>query len=189
MSSDSTSEHKRNRASGEEASGKASAIDSQPVLYVIRGPPGSGKSTVASELCQTLRDRGLSVAYLEQDHFRGGIMGNFGCKAEIYGPILVGAARSAIENGIHVVVEGMFTYPKSEQIMEGLSALRSCKLVYLSVDIEESLRRHAGREKAKTVAAEDIVKWAKLCGPTGLPNEVTIINNDKTETISKILAL
>ena len=169
--------------------GTAHVHEQSPVIYVIRGPPSSGKSTIASGLCQNLREKGINVAYLEQDHFRGGIMGNYGTSADVYGPVLVAAARGAVASGSHVVVEGMLTLPKSLSIIEGLLDSKVCKLVYLSVDLEESLGRHQGREKSKTIPAEDIVKWTKLCAPTGKPGEVEIINTDKTETINKILSL
>lgn len=158
-------------------------------IYLIRGPPGCGKSSVAKALLENLRGAGRNVAYLEQDHFRGGIMGDFGAKPEIYGPILVGAARSAIAAGVDAVVEGMLTLPKNMKIIEQIAAIPTCKVVYLSVDLDEALRRHAGREKSNTVPAEDIIKWSASCTPSGLPNEIVINNIDKDETIRKILSL
>lgn len=158
-------------------------------VYLIRGPPGSGKSTVAKALLEHLRGSGRSVAYLEQDHFRGGIMGDFGAKPEIWGPILVASAQAASANGVDAVVEGMLTLPKNMAVIEQIAAMPSSRVVYLNVDLDEALRRHAGRDKSAHIPAEDIIKWSKSCTPCGLPKEAVLTNTDKDETVRKILSL
>jgi len=160
----------------------------EPTIYIIRGPPGSGKSTISSELCTELR-KNKFVAYIEQDYFRGGIMGDYGAKAEQYGPTLVGAVIGAVKAGNDVVVEGMFTYPKAQGIIEELAEMKNSKLIFLDVDLDNVLKRHSQREKSKTVSNEDVIKWYQNCRPTGLPNETIINNIDKDETIKKILSI
>ena len=60
-------------------------------------------------------------------------------------------------------------------------------LVYLSVDLEETLNRHAGREKAKEIPSKMIVEWNKLCQPSGLPCEMVIKNNSLETTVGQII--
>ena len=61
----------------------STTLASLGAVYLIRGPPAAGKSIIATALVDEMRARGRNVAYLEQDYFRGGIMGDFGSKAEV----------------------------------------------------------------------------------------------------------
>jgi adenylylsulfate kinase-like enzyme len=168
---------------------KKRKISNESSIYIIRGPPGSGKSTIASELCSELRKNNKFVAHIEQDYFRGGVLGDYGAKPEQYGPTLIGAVIGTIKAGNDVVVEGMFTYPKAQGMIEELVAMENSKLIFLEVDLNDVLERHLQREKSKTIPKEDIVKWYQNCGPTGLPNETIINNIDKNETIKKIFSI
>ncbi len=158
-------------------------------IYLLRGPPGTGKSTIAKRLCEDLRSKNIPTAYFEQDYFRGGILGNFGAPSNLYGPILLGAIKGAISSGCTVIIEGMFTLPKNAELIEDISKLQNAQVIYLQNSVEVSLSRHASREKSATVSAEEIAKWYKLCTPSNVQNEHIIENTDVQNTLQILLDL
>ena len=60
-------------------------------------------------------------------------------------------------------------------------------LLFLSVDLEETLKRHAGRDKAKEISSKKIVEWNKLCQPSGLPHEMVMQNNSLETTVERFI--
>ena len=68
-------------------------------LIVIRGPAGSGKSTVAERVVQQLRADKVPVAYLEQDYFRNIVAGGGGTSRDLSRVMLRACALSALAAG------------------------------------------------------------------------------------------
>jgi RimJ/RimL family protein N-acetyltransferase/adenylylsulfate kinase-like enzyme len=165
----------------------------QSTMFVIRGPSGAGKSALANALCAELRSAGRAVAYFEQDHFRGGVMGSFGAVVAQYGPIIVGAATGAVSAGCDVVVEGMFTADKTSGLMVRLASVPGARIifVYLEVPLEVALARHANRMKGGSgqVSAESVTEWYGLASPLGVEGEVVIRSGclDLDATLQRVM--
>ena len=100
-----------------------------------------------------------------------------------------GAIHSATNAGYDCLCEGMLTLPKHGPFIDRLRMKYGADLVllYLSVDLEETLKRHAGREKANGIPSKKIVEWNKLCQPTGLPYEMVMQNNSLETTVEQII--
>ena len=168
------------------------SVTPAPKVVVLRGPPGAGKSTVSSALLAKLRAENgpnRKVAYIEQDYFRKGILGRPGADAIVASKIMEGAIHSATEAGYDCLCEGMLTLPKHGPFIDRLRMKYRAGflLVYLTVDLGETLKRHAGREKAKYIPSNKIVEWNKLCQPLGLSCEMVIQNNSLETTVEQII--
>jgi hypothetical protein len=75
--------------------------------------------------------------------------------------------KSLISNGCDVIVEGMLTIPKSNELLTSINDIYQddCIISYLNVNLDETLLRHSGRDKSRYITPEQITKWSKLCEP------------------------
>ena len=112
-----------------------------------------------------------------------------GADAVVAWKIMEGAIHSATNAGYDCLCEGMLTLPKHGPFIDRLRIQYGANLVllYLSVDLEETLKRHAGREKAKEIPSKKIVEWNKLCQPSSLPYEMVMQNNSLETTVEQII--
>jgi predicted kinase len=129
-----------------------------PAVYIFRGAPASGKSTLLPKFCQLLPG---PVALIEQDQFRWGLH-------------LIGRDIPDVDDGEHafahqntlliyeqylkhgrytIAIEGLFTWDDTtssqgnakELIALAQSYDRPCKSIVLRADKEELLDRNAKR--------------------------------------------
>jgi predicted kinase len=128
------------------------------VLIVIRGNSGSGKSTIAAQL----RARyGRGIALVAQDNLRRTILR----ERDTPGAAAIGlidlTARYALDNGFHVVVEGILDAGRYADMLTTLAADHRGRshFFYLDVDFPETVRRHATRPEAAEVTPEDMAGW------------------------------
>ena len=112
-----------------------------------------------------------------------------GADAVVAWKIMEGAIHSATNAGYDCLCEGMLTLPKHGPFIDRLRMKYGADLVllYLSVDLEETLKRHAGRDKAKEISSKKIVEWNKSCQPSGLPYEMVMHNNSLETTFEQII--
>ena len=78
-----------------------------PNLVIIRGPAGSGKSTISSAVLNAMRAAKVDTCYLEQDLFRNTLLGGGPNAAEVSASMLHSATVSALEGGYSVLLEGI----------------------------------------------------------------------------------
>jgi predicted kinase len=135
-------------------------------VYVFRGAPASGKSTVVPLFCETLPK---PVTLIEQDKFRWGIH-TFGRKVSevtdedhaLAYRVTVAAYEEYLKNGIHtIIVEGLFTYDDISSSQGNIRELRKLAEKYgytftsvvLTASKQELLTRNS--ERAYTVPDEE----------------------------------
>ncbi|WP_436528356.1 AAA family ATPase [Actinoplanes sp. HUAS TT8] len=147
-----------------------------PLLLLLRGNSGSGKTTTAREVRRRYGQRG--VALIEQDHLRRVILREHGGGgADRVAPGFITAmARAALDGGYHVILEGIL---HTGQYGDPLRALlrehagpTAC--FYLDVSFDETVRRHLGRAEPIPVAPETMAGWYTDRDLLGVPNEVVI---------------
>lgn len=157
-------------------------------LIVLRGNSGSGKSTIA----QSLRDiHGSGLAWVSQDHIRRIMLKERNAPAAVNIGLIDHVVRYCLEQGYHVVLDGILTAEWYEQMLTGLSddlAGRS-HFYYLDVSVDETFRRHAMRPQATEFTTEQMGSWYR---PRDLLGKVTerIIPESSTlpQTLAQIVA-
>ena len=123
----------------------------EPRLIVIRGNSGSGKSSIVEGI-RTAYGRG--IAYIEQDYVRRIIFQELdepdGANIELIGQM----ARHALARGFHTVVEGILPTVRYGGMLAELARDHGGHFYYLDIPFEETVRRHAMRDKASALTAK-----------------------------------
>ena len=134
-----------------------------PQLLWLRGPPGSGKSTVSGLAADELRRRGRNVAHLEADLVRNAVI----CTKHpsLMAEMLMVQADAALREGFDVVIDANLGYTKRElgagifagsrRLVDAWLGEKPASAVHIwrfEVSEEEAARRHAGCEKGKHFA-------------------------------------
>jgi hypothetical protein len=158
-------------------------------LIVIRGNSGSGKTSVAREV----RARyGRGLALIEQDYFRRVVLQEHDSTASAgIAPEFIGTAtRFALEQGYHVVLEGILPAARYALMIGDLVATRrgESHLFYLDVSFDESIRRHATRPLADEVTPDQMLAWYRPHDVLGMPGEQVIAESSTfEETVTHVL--
>lgn len=161
-------------------------------LIILRGPSGAGKSTVAQQLHRGSERR---VVLIEQDYYREQLINNSLGTKDLSKDMRLEMFETdiliALRHNFDVIVEGILnpqTYvPIFEHIREKSGA--EAHMFYFDVSLDETMRRHEGRDKAKLFPADAMQEWYEFAQKSGLEWEV-IIPEESTidETIANIRA-
>ncbi|TDW17573.1 hypothetical protein EV650_4140 [Kribbella kalugense] len=134
---------------------------------------------------------GRGVAWIEQDYVRRIIFKELdqpdGANIAMIGQI----ARHALDRGYHAVVEGIMpTIRYGEMLAELADSYEGpAYFYYLDIPFEETVRRHATRDKASEFTAADMADWYHPRDLLGHPRETVIDQTSTLETtIHRILA-
>jgi predicted kinase len=157
----------------------------EPRLIVIRGNSGSGKSSVVEGI-RTAFGRG--IAYIEQDYVRRIIFQELdepdGANIELIGQM----ARHALARGFHTVVEGIMPTVRYSGMLAELAREYDGHFYYLDIPFEETVRRHAMRDKASASTAEDMADWYRPRDLLERPVETIIDESSSLDaTVHQIL--
>lgn len=165
------------------------AVDTvgRPVMIVIRGNSGSGKSTIARDL----RDR-LGAAWIEQDHFRRVVLGEHGNYTPVTIDLIETAVRTCLAAGRHVVVDGIFNAAKYSDMFVRLAALPGNDSRFFAFDLEfgETLQRHGTRgAKAAEFGEHEMRGWYHGWNPLSGIDEVRLgMELDPGQVVDVILS-
>lgn len=133
-----------------------------PVLILLRGNSGSGKSTVAAALRQAY---GRGLAIIGQDVVRREILRERDLPGAANITMIDLMARHALAHGFHVVVEGIMY---AERYGDMLSALvrdhrGASHAYYFDLPFAETVRRHAGKPIAHEIGEAELRAWWRPC--------------------------
>lgn len=130
----------------------------QTRLIVVRGNSGSGKSTLANELREAY---GSGVAWVSQDLIRRNILKEKDRPGGANIGLIDLVARYSLDDGYHVVLDGIFYADRYEMMLAGLARdhLGVSRFYYLDVSLEETFRRHATRALAAEVSPDQMRDW------------------------------
>ncbi|WP_370085383.1 AAA family ATPase [Streptacidiphilus sp. MAP12-16] len=127
-------------------------------LVVLRGNSGSGKSSIAAEIRARF---GRGVAVVSQDLLRRGVLQEHDVSNGANIGLIDLVARYALDQGFHVVVEGILGATRYEAMLTAL--LRDHRGVsrcyYLDVPFEETLARHATKPNSREFGADEMRLW------------------------------
>lgn len=161
-------------------------------LVFIRGPPGSGKSTITASVLTHLRKRGNRVVHLDMDYFRLSIPGSSsgGKNGEVAAAMLGASARAALSCGFDVVMDGLLSRRTFGSMIEGLCdeiGKERVGLFHLDVSLEEAQRRHAGRVHDADFTADKIAAWFSSGAALGHAWETRIPEGTSVEAATEII--
>ncbi|MCG5213081.1 AAA family ATPase [Streptosporangium soli] len=165
---------------------KAGAAETR--LIVIRGNSGSGKTSVARSVRETHGRRGLAL--VSQDVIRRELLRELDVPGGVNIGLLDTITRHALDHGYHVILEGILTASRYEEMLAGLHrdhAGRTC-FFYLDVPFGETLRRHALRPQHGQFGEAEMRDWYRERDLLARVAEA-VIGQDSTltETVELIL--
>lgn len=151
-------------------------IDSPgPLLLVIRGNSGSGKTTTAREV---RRRYGRGCALIEQDHARRVILREHGGGGDdrVAPGFIAAMARAALGGGYHVILEGILHTGQYGAQLRTLIDEHTGPVAcfYLDVTFGETVRRHLRRAEPIPVDPESMRGWYAARDLLHVPGEVLI---------------
>ncbi len=129
-------------------------------LVILRGDAASGKTTTATSLRTAL---GARVALISQDHFRRELLHEPDRRklSRDASVLIVSTARQALDLGYDVILDGVFNLRDYSEAFERLyrDHLGSTRIYQFDVGLEETIRRHAGRQLAQEFGEDKIREW------------------------------
>lgn len=135
---------------------QSGSVTLEPQLIVLRGNSGSGKSSVVEAI---RAEYGRGIAYIEQDYVRRIIFQELdqpdGANIDLIGAM----ARHALARGFHTIIEGILPTIRYGGMLAGLARDHGGHFYYLDIPFEETVRRHATRDKASAFTADDMAAW------------------------------
>ncbi len=162
------------------------AVDTK--LIIIRGNSGSGKSSVAREV----RARyGRGCAVIEQDYLRRIVLQELdGGDAAGIAPRFIGnAAKFALDNGYHVILEGIFWTGRYGDMLHDLIDGHTGRsyAFYLDIPFDETVRRHSTRPQAKDFTPDQMRGWYADHDALGIPGEYVIEESSTFEQTVELI--
>lgn len=130
-------------------------------LIVVRGNSASGKSSVAGRL----RERfGRNLAIVGQDNLRRTVLREHDRPGAANIGLIDLTARYALDNGFHVVIEGILYADHYGSMLQDLVRTHRgvSRCYYLDVPFRETVRRHATKPDAaylQHVTEEHLRDW------------------------------
>ena len=153
-------------------------------LAVLRGNSGSGKSTTAQEIRRRV---GRGVAWIEQDYLRRILLREHDRPGVPNIGLIDQTARYALDNGYHVVLEGIFYTPHYGEMLRQLIADHAGKTAayYFQIPFDETIRRHSTRPLANVVSEEQMRDWYHAADLLGVPGEQIIEESSSLDDTAK----
>ena len=158
-------------------------------LIIIRGPAGSGKSSVARELHDTATEK---TALLSQDLFRIHIANLQEGAPQITADIIKYATKKFLDANYVVILEGIFNV-KRDYYRDLFSDLLdynqgSSHIYFLEISIEESIKRNAARSKGKIINEDAMREWYPKAQKSGyeLERSIDVEKLSLPDTINQI---
>ncbi|MDQ3656753.1 MAG: AAA family ATPase, partial [Chloroflexota bacterium] len=117
------------------------------ILVVLHGNSGSGKTTTAREV--RLRC-GRGIAIVSQDAVRRDLLREKDVPGGVNIGLIDAIARHALDQGYHVILEGIFHAAHYGEMLGGLRREHRGRTTcfYFDIPFEETLRRHATKPQA-----------------------------------------
>ena len=152
----------------------------KPKLIIIRGPSGSGKTTTARKLRESSNHK---VALLDFDTFRNDILG---LQGDYYGPAIkmyTDSVLTALANGYDVIMDGIYRPNGYDNPLEKLFDGHDGEnyIFYFDISLDESIKRHAGREKSKLFGEKELTEWYSKPTAMGYDFEYAIAEDSTVE--------
>ncbi len=132
-------------------------------LIVLRGPSGSGKSSVAKAVRDLYVTEGKKMAYVEQDHFRRIVLKERDAVGGFNIQFIKESVLFLLKNQYDVILEGIFDKRRYEEMFEELILLHPTHnyFFYFDISFEETLKRHDTKSSRNDYGESEMRSWYK----------------------------
>lgn len=147
-------------------------------LIVLRGPSGSGKSSVALKLREQSKRK---IAIIEQDYYPEVMFARRDKEDSVAArrELLVADTLIALKYGFDVILDGILSVHTHRDAFEKIIDEHRTEnyMFYFDVSLEETLKRHATRPKASQFGVDEMAKWYIQATPANYDFEEKIPEN------------
>lgn len=135
-------------------------IDNKTKLIVLRGPSGSGKSSIARAVRSAQTEQ---MALIEQDYLRRVLLKEKHSPNGLNIQLIKRTVLFALENSYHVILEGIFEAACYEKMFEEIIQIHPLNnyFFYFDISFEETLRRHQFKPNKHDFGEEEMRRWYK----------------------------
>lgn len=132
---------------------------------------------------------GRGTANIGQDHFRRVVLREHDVPGGDNILLISETVRFCLHIGYHVILEGILFSAHYGDMLRNLIADHDGPhhVFYLNVSLDETLRRHAGRELGSEVAADKLRQWYVPEDVLGVPGEV-VLDGDRIPDLRTLVA-
>jgi adenylate kinase family enzyme len=125
----------------------------RPLLVIVRGKPGSGKTTLVRRLADT---DSFGLPLLSRDPIKGGLVETHTCETDAVREVIVPLAFDLFDDTIalwlrarvSLIAENSFPRDRSEPALRTLIRLARAVVIHCETSDEEARRRFLARERA-----------------------------------------
>lgn len=131
---------------------------SETKLILLRGPSGSGKSSVA----QAVREKSTQrIAWVEQDFLRRMVLKEKDRPESINRDLIFQVVAFALAHDYHVMLEGILYTKHYRDMLEKLFTLHPNNnfVYYFGIPFDETLRRHATKPNKDEFGEAEMRRW------------------------------
>lgn len=157
-------------------------------LIIIRGNSGSGKSTIAKRIRETV-GKNKKIALVEQYYLRRFILKEKECESGDNIELIQQIVLFALKKECDIILEGILYSKRYKRMLQELvDASAESYVDYLDIPFEETLRRHKTKHNSHEFGEKEMGDWYKEKDVLNFLNE-KILNEDLSEEqiIKKII--
>jgi predicted kinase len=137
----------------------------RPLLVIVRGKPGSGKTTLARRLAET---DALGLPLLSRDAIKVGLVETHGCETDAVRTLVVPLAFDLfhrtielwLREGVSLIADEAFSRMRAEAALRALTRLADAIVITCDTSDEEAARRFIERETANPRKRQDVLATA-----------------------------
>ena len=133
---------------------------SKTKLIVLRGPSGSGKSSVAMALRNLVKEK---IAIVQQDYLRRTLLKEKDVSNSLNAELIQQVTLFVLDHGYHVIMEGIFDSDRYKNMFEKIIRAHSDNnyFFYFDVSFKETLRRHQSKPNKEDFGEKELRSWYK----------------------------
>ncbi len=132
-------------------------------LIVLRGPSGSGKSSVARSVRVEELEKNKKIAYIEQDYFRRIVLKEKDIVNGFNIEFIKETVKFLLSKNYDVIMDGIFDNNRYKKMFEELIKFHPNNnfFFYFDISFEETLKRHNTKPNKNDFGEKEMRAWHK----------------------------